>query len=114
MSEFQTGFIKGYRTTDHIFVLRLVIDNYVKRCKKGILAAFIDFSKAFDRIWRDAPVLKLPQSRVRGRIIKIIENMYRTTEYGVKCQGGITPFFLVPLASGKDVTLADVIQYFYQ
>ena len=93
MSEFQIGFMKGYRTTDHIFVSRFLIDNYVKRCKKDIFAAFIDFSKAFDRIWRDALVLKLLQSGVRGRMIRIIENMYRTTEYGVKCQGGITPFF---------------------
>ena len=34
LSEFQIGFMKGYRTTDHIFVLRFLIDNYVKRCKK--------------------------------------------------------------------------------
>ena len=38
-------------------------------------------------------------------MIRIIENMCRTTEYGVKRQGGITPFFS-PLASGKVVTLA--------
>ena len=76
LSEFQIGFMKGYRTTDHIFVLRFLIDNYVKRCKKDIFAAFIDFSKAFDRIWRDALVLKLLQSGVRGRMIRIIENMY--------------------------------------
>ena len=92
-SEFQIGFMKGYRTTDHIFVLRFLIDNYVNRCQKDIFAPFIDFCKAFDRIWRDALVLKLLQSGVKGRMIRIIENMYRTTEYGVKCQGGITPFF---------------------
>ena len=64
LSEFQIGFMKGYRTTDHIFGLRFLIDidNYVKRCKKDIFATFIDFSKAFDRIWRDALVLKLLQS----------------------------------------------------
>ena len=37
LSEFQIGFMKGYRTTDHIFVLRFLIDNYVKRCKKRFL-----------------------------------------------------------------------------
>ena len=45
LSEFQIGFMKGYRTTDHIFVLRFLIDNYVKRCKKDIFAAFIDLVK---------------------------------------------------------------------
>ena len=53
----------------------------------------MDFSKAFDRIWRDALIIKLLQSRVRGKMIKIIEDMYRATKYGVKCQEGITPFF---------------------
>ena len=61
--------------------------------QKRYFAAFIDFSKTFDRIWRDALVLKLLQSGVTGRMIRIIENKYRTTEYGVKCQGGITQFF---------------------
>ena len=106
LSEFQIGFMKGYRTTDHIFVLRFLIDNYVKTCKKDIFAAFIDFSKAFDRIWRDALVLKLLQSGVRGRMIRIIENMYRTTEYGVKCQGGITPFFSSSLKATFHLTIS--------
>ena len=109
LSEFQIGFMKGYRTTDHIFVLRFLIDNYVKRCKKDIFAAFIDFSKAFDRIWRDALVLKLLQSGVRGRMIRIIENMYRTTEYGVKCQGGITPFFASSLGVRQGCNLSPTL-----
>ena len=93
LSKFQIGFMKGYRATDHIFVLRFLIDNYVKRCKKDIFATLIDFSKAFDRIWRDALILKLLQSGVKGRMIRIIQNMYRTTQYGVKCQGRISPLF---------------------
>ena len=37
--------------------------------------------------------LKSTKRGLRGGMIRIIENMYRTIEYGVKCQGGITPFF---------------------
>ena len=69
LSEFQIGFMTGYRTTDHIFVLQFLIDNYVKRHKKDIFAAFIDFSRAFDRIWRDVLVFKLLQRGVSSRII---------------------------------------------
>ena len=36
LSEFQIGFMKGSRTTDHIFMLPVLIDSYVKSCKKNI------------------------------------------------------------------------------
>ena len=54
ISEFQIGVKKGSRTADHMFIQRHPIDLHVKQRKKNIFAAFIDFEKAFDIIWRDA------------------------------------------------------------
>ena len=49
LSEYQIGFRKGCRTSDHIFVLKHIIDSYKKR-RKPIYACFVVFKKAFDRV----------------------------------------------------------------
>ena len=49
--ENQAGFRKGYATTDHIFVLSSLIE-IIKSRKQKLFCAFIDFSQAFDSIWR--------------------------------------------------------------
>ena len=45
----QIGFRKGYRTSDHVFVLKSLIDLYTKNDKK-VYACFVDFQKAYDTI----------------------------------------------------------------
>lgn len=50
----QIGFLKEFRTTDHIFSSRILIDKYVTNAKKGkLFCCFIDFQKAFDPICHD-------------------------------------------------------------
>ena len=40
----QIGFLKGYRTSDHIFSLRTLIDKYVSNANKGkLFCCFVDF-----------------------------------------------------------------------
>ena len=57
----QAGFRKNHRTSDHIFVLRTIIDKYVLNAKNGskLYACFIDLRKAFDTVWHDGLLLKL-------------------------------------------------------
>ena len=51
LEENQAGFRASYSTTDHIFVLQSLIE--LLKVKKMILfCSFIDFSKAFDSVWR--------------------------------------------------------------
>ena len=48
----QAGFMKNYRTSDHIFVLKTIVDKYVLNAKKDdkLFACFIDLRKAFDTV----------------------------------------------------------------
>ena len=54
-NKFQIGFVKNCRTSDHIFVLRSLIDKYVKVAgkQKFLYVCFIDLQKAFDTVWHD-------------------------------------------------------------
>ena len=55
----QIGFKKGHRTSDHIFVIKTIVDKIVKTEKGKLFVAFIDFRKAYDRINRTLLLLKL-------------------------------------------------------
>ncbi len=51
LSENQAGFRKYYSTTDHLFVLKCIIELCIWKRKK-LYCAFVDYKKAFDSLWR--------------------------------------------------------------
>ena len=64
----QIGFLKGSRTSDHMFSLTTLIDKYVTHINKGkLFCCFIDFQKAFDSIWHDGLLHKLLNKNIGGQ-----------------------------------------------
>ena len=45
------GFRKGYRTADHVLLLNSMVNSYTRKGKK-IYTCFVDFSKAYDSVWK--------------------------------------------------------------
>ena len=76
MNENQFGFRKSYSTTDSIFTLFSFFE-ILKRKKKKLFCAFVDFEKAFDTVWRDALWYKLLLNHINGKMYTIILNMYK-------------------------------------
>ena len=67
----QAGFRQDHRTTDHIFLLRSIIKKYTTRNNK-IFTCFVDFSKAFGSIWRQALIEKLRNIGIHGPFLQIL------------------------------------------
>ena len=88
----QIGFRKGYRTSDHVFVLNSMINSYIRKGKK-IYGCFVDFSKAYDSVWRDGLFYKLMKNKLSFQFISMIKSMYNDLNLSVKLTAGITPFF---------------------
>ena len=82
----QAGFRKNHRTSDHIFVLRTIIDKYVLNAKNSrkLYACFIDLRKEFDTVWHDGLLLKLQKAGINGKIYKVIKSMYSSSQSRVK------------------------------
>lgn len=76
MNENQASFRAGYSTNDHIFVLQALIE-ILKSKKLKLLCSFIDFSKAFDSVWREGLWSKLLANNIKGKIFRIVYNMYQ-------------------------------------
>ena len=101
----QIGFCKGYRTADHVFVLNSMINSYTRKGKK-IYACFVDFSKAYDSVWRDGLLYTLIKYKLSSKFISIIQSMYDNLNLSVKLTNGITPFLGLKWGLGRAVILA--------
>ena len=75
MGEIQAGFRKGYSTLDNVFVLHMLM-NLLRKQRKKLHCVFIDFEKAFDKVWRDALWYKMILNQIDGKMYNTIYNMY--------------------------------------
>jgi exonuclease III len=82
--ETQIAYKANSRTSDHIFVLKSMIDKQLKKERKPLYACFIDFKKAFDSIPHEALFYKLATVGIGGNTHNLIRDMYKKTQLCVK------------------------------
>ena len=81
----QTGFKKGCRTVDHIFILTTLIDKYVKKLKSPLYVCFADLKKAYDSVRRQELLYKLLRMNITGLFyFNILKSMYANNEMYVR------------------------------
>ena len=90
LSPEQIGFIKGKRTSDHIFFLQTIVEKIVRRNKKKLYVVFIDFKKAYDTVNRELLMKRLQSLGINGIFMRNIMAMYEKTEYCIKLNNGHT------------------------
>ena len=105
ISQHQIGFLKGKQTSDHIFVLKTLIDKIVKKEKSKLFVAFIDFKKAYDTIDRYHLLVKLKDAGIGGLFLNAIKAMYTSVKYCIKLNDGLTS----PIESSKGLKQGDVL-----
>ena len=93
ISQFQIGFSKKCRTTDHMFVLKSAIDKHIGKSQK-LYTCFIDFKKAFDSVLHEAIYIKLLKCEVGGLFYKLLKNMYSKSLLHVKVGDTLTNSFI--------------------
>ena len=89
----QAGFRKGYSTLDNIFCLHVLVEIYLSFGYK-LFCTFVDFRKAFDTVWRVGLWQKLLKSKISGKILKVIYNMYENIKSCVRVDDEISGFFV--------------------
>ena len=89
----QIGFSKNARTSDHMFVLKCLIDKYASSYRNKMYTCFIDFKKAFDTVTYPGIKYKLLQLGIGGYFYRIIDSMYSNSTLCVKIDDNITNSF---------------------
>ena len=89
----QADFRKDHSVIDHIFLLKNLADLYINNNTK-LYCAFIDYSKAFDTVWRKGLWYKLLKKGITGKIFDIVYNMYQNIKSCVASEGKLSDFFV--------------------
>jgi hypothetical protein len=94
LSKAQSGFRRRISTEDHmVYLLDLI--NKVLAVKQHLVAVFIDFTKAFDRVWRTGLFIRLRAIGIRGNMFKYLRNIFSHTFLRVKLEGVLSSLYQI-------------------
>lgn len=79
LGESQGAFRKDRRLEDHIFSLQGIC-SLQKSAKKSVYLAFLDLSKAFDRVWREGLFSVLWEHGIQGKCWRLIRDIYKNVD----------------------------------
>jgi hypothetical protein len=111
MHENQCGFSQGYCTVDNLFTLYSFFE-LLKRKKKKMYCAFIDFEKAFDKIWREELWYKLLINNINGKMLNVIQNIYKDIKSNIIFNNSKSDYFPCDNGTRQSENLSPYLQYF--
>ncbi|WP_419624584.1 RNA-directed DNA polymerase, partial [Thiolapillus sp.] len=75
IAEEQAGFRAGRSTIEQIFNLRILCEKYLQH-QQDLYHVFIDFKKAFDRVWHAALWATMKKYDIGTNLMQVIKNLY--------------------------------------
>ena len=84
--------MKGRSTVEQIFNLRCIIEKYQEH-QQELFHVFIDFKKAFDRVWHQALWATMHKYNINKNLIALIEELYSNATSSVYLDGDIGDWF---------------------
>ena len=92
IAEEQAGFRPGRSTTEQIFSLRILCERYLQH-QQDLFHVFVDFKKAFDRVWHAALWSTMKLYNINANLIKVIESLYSKATSAVYYNGSVGEWF---------------------
>ena len=90
--EEQAGFRAGRSTAEQIFNLRILCEKYLLH-QQDLYHVFIDFKKAFDRVWHAALWATMKKNNISANLIRVIKNLYDKATSAVLFYNSIGDWF---------------------
>ena len=92
IAEEQAGFRPGRSTTEQIFNLRILCERYLQH-QQDLYHVFIDFKKAFDRVWHAALWATMNHYNINANLIHTIQSLYNKASSAVYLNGEVGEWF---------------------
>ena len=74
IAEEQAGFWAGKSTTEQILNLHILCEKYLQH-QQDLYHVFIDFKKAFDRIWHATLWATMKKYNINANLVRVIKNL---------------------------------------
>ena len=71
----QIGFTKNARTSNHMFVMKSIIDQCIDVNGGKLYSRFVDFRKAFDSVIHPGLLVKLKELDINGKFYDILSSL---------------------------------------
>ena len=92
IAEKQAGFRAGRSTTEQIFNLCILCEKYLQH-QQVLYHVFIDFKKAFDRVWHAALWATMKKYNISTNLIQVSKNLYNKATSAVLFNSSIRDWF---------------------
>lgn len=93
IAEEQAGFRPGRSTVEQIFVWRQLAERYIEAQNSELINVFIDFKKAFDRVWHIGMFRVLQHYNIPRKVTVLIQNLYSQAASAVRIGSDISSWF---------------------
>ena len=88
IAEEQAGFRAGRSTTEQILNLRTLYEKYLQH-QLNLYHVFIDFKKAFDRVWHAALWETMRKYNISANLVPRVQQLYDKATSAVQMNGSI-------------------------
>ena len=92
IAEEQAVFRAGRSATEQIFNLRILCEKYLRH-QQNLYHVFIDFKKAFDRVWHAALWATMRKYNINANLVRAIEHLYDNAISVVHMNGSTGEWF---------------------
>ena len=93
LSEEQAGFRKGRSTVEQIFVWKQLAEHYMEVQNGELINVFIDFKKAFDRVWQSGMFRVLQHYNIPRKLTALIKDLYSQAVSAVRIGNDVSDWF---------------------
>lgn len=108
LSEEQAGFRAKRSTVEQIFNCRILIEKHLQH-QKDLLHIFIDFKKAFDRVWHDGLWQVLRDFSIEEGLVQVIQALYEDSNSAVLLNNKLGHFFPTTVGVRQGCLLSPVL-----
>ena len=101
-------FRPGRSTTEQIFNLRILCERYLQH-QQDIFQVFVDFKKAFNRVWHAALWSTMKLYNINANLIKVIESLFGKTTSAVFYNGSVGEWFRTTVGVRQGYLLSPIL-----
>ncbi|KAK2154261.1 hypothetical protein NP493_2203g00012 [Ridgeia piscesae] len=108
IAEEQAAFRPGRSTTEQICNLRILCEKYLQH-QQDLYHVFIDFKKAFDRVWHAALWATMWHFNINANLIRMIQNLYEKATSAVYLNNRIGDWFRITIGVRQGCVLSPTL-----